>query len=155
MTKQGKLYYSSGFKLLADLKTANYSRRQYLDRIMDTHVLTRLRLDMHCLESCQGRRKGMVPGLRIFTFDMHCLESRQGRRKGMAPGLRIFRSACKCRSIVFAFLIRSAGKCRSIAFAFLILFFFFFLFFSCSGHRSVNTISQDRVFGERSNFAVW
>ena len=34
------------------------------------------------------------------------------------------------------------------------LFFFFFLFF-CSGHRSVNMISQDRLFEERSNMAVW
>ncbi len=37
----------------------------------------------------------------------------------------LIRSACKCRSSVFAFLIRSACKCRSIVFAF--LFFLFFL----------------------------
>ncbi len=35
----------------------------------------------------------------------------------------LVRSACKCRSIVFAFLTRSACKCRSIVFAFLIFFF--------------------------------
>ncbi len=58
-----------------------------------------------------------------------------------------------CQRLHPSQLIRSACKCRSIGFAFLILLFFSLFF--CSGHRSVNTISQDRLFGERSNLAVW
>ncbi len=42
----------------------------------------------------------------------------------IAATAAVIRSACKCRSTIFAFLIRSACKCRSIVFAFLILFFF-------------------------------
>ncbi len=59
---------SSRFKLLADLRGDNYSRSQYLDIIMDIYarnVLTRLRLDMPYVESCQERRKGMSTDPRI------------------------------------------------------------------------------------------
>ncbi len=52
----------------------------------------------------------------------------------------IFRSACKCRSIVFAFL-------------FFLFIYFFCYFFSCSVTGLVSKISQDRFAGALSNFS--
>ncbi len=94
-----------------------------------------------------------VHAISFNVWKLICAQEATGQSKACQPyllepfGLRCIKVIC---------FIRSACKCRSIVFAFLILFFFFsFFFFSCSGHRSVNTISQDRLFVERSNLAVW